>query len=56
MINKNEDTIGDIVEEKPSANLHEQVAVSAYYKAVALGSAPGGQMNDWLAAKAGIYA
>jgi hypothetical protein len=56
MMKKSKDTIGDIVEEKPAANLYEQVAIYAYYKAKVRGFSPGGELDDWLAAEAEIGA
>lgn len=36
----------------PNPNLHERVAVAAYFKAAERNFAPGNELEDWLSAEA----
>lgn len=55
LVNKVKTTISDVVVNKnvlPSADMQEQIAARAYFKAEARGFSPGGELDDWLAAEA----
>ena len=54
LVNKIKASVGKTADKtiSPSVDVKEWIAVNAFYKAQARGFAPGGELNDWLAAEA----